>query len=136
MFTRGAQGLCKSERLTGKKQIELLFEGSGSKSMSAWPVRMVYLKTDRASDDVQAKILVSVSKRHFKHAVDRNRIKRQMREAYRLNKQQLLNILAQTPDKCLLMALMWMSDEHKDSEEVSSKVCSLLQRLTEKLSAQ
>ncbi len=74
----------KHEKLKSKKGIEQLF--SEGKSISAYPLRLVYLKNSET-----LKVGVSVSKRNFKKAVDRIRIKRLLREAYRLNKQQLLD---------------------------------------------
>lgn len=78
----------KLEKLKSKKKIEQLFlEGS---SVTAFPLRLMYLQTS-FKDGANIKIGVSVSKRNFKKAVDRNRIKRLMREAYRLNKNSYFN---------------------------------------------
>ena len=73
------------ERIKSKKQLETLFGGGRSRSMAAFPVRLVYMTQDNDGTTPQMMMMVSVSKRHFKHAVKRNRAKRQMREAYRLN---------------------------------------------------
>lgn len=73
----------KRDKLKSKKLIEQLF--TEGRSVSVFPLRLVYLKTS-FSDDVVLKTGVSVSKRHLKNAVDRNRVKRLMREAYRINK--------------------------------------------------
>ncbi|NCO64584.1 MAG: ribonuclease P protein component [Flavobacteriales bacterium] len=73
----------KKEKLKSKKLIDALFVKG--QSVSAYPLRLVYMPTT-FSEDVLFKTGVSVSKRIFKHAIDRNRIKRLMREAYRLNK--------------------------------------------------
>ena len=70
------------EKLKSKKLIDLLFDKG--KSVAANPIRMIYYKEDTARQMPQ--VLFSVSKRNFKRAVDRNRIKRQMREVYRLHK--------------------------------------------------
>ena len=83
--------LRKPERLNRKKIIERMFAG-GSRSFSLFPLRVVYLPVPDL--EAQAAILVSVSKRRFKRAVKRNRVKRQIREAYRLNKHLLLPALA------------------------------------------
>lgn len=78
----------KKEKLKSKKLIEQLFiEGQ---SVSAFPLRLVYMPTS-FEDDVMLKTGVSVSKRNFKNAVDRNRIKRLLRESYRLNKAAYFN---------------------------------------------
>lgn len=81
----------KQEKLKSKKLIEQLF--AEGQSVSAFPLRLVYLGTT-FDDAVIAKTGVSVSKRHFKKAVDRNRIKRLLREAYRLNKASFFNNLS------------------------------------------
>ena len=73
----------KQERIVSQKLIDELFSGTGSHSMAAFPVRMVCLLRERPQDAPSAQVLVSVSKRRFRHAVDRNRAKRQIREAYR-----------------------------------------------------
>lgn len=80
----------KKEKLKSKKLIDLLF--SEGKSVSAFPLRLVYLPTT-FEDDIFAKTGVSVSKRNFKTAVDRNRIKRLLREVYRLNKAHYFNTI-------------------------------------------
>ena len=98
----------------------MLFGGGGSLSMAAFPLRVVYTIKERARADVPAQLLVSVSKRHFKHAVDRNRVKRQIREAYRQNKQLLCDAIPET--KQVVMALMWLADEHYSTQEVEKRV--------------
>ena len=76
----------KSERLCSRKAIEALFAG-GNRAFSAFPLRVVYRVIPQVpSPSLSPQVLISVSKRHFKHAVDRNRAKRQIREAWRLNR--------------------------------------------------
>jgi len=78
----------KKEKLKSRKLIGELFEKG--QSVSVFPLRLIYLSIP-FDDGVMAKTGVSVSKRQFKSAVDRNRIKRLMREAYRLNKASYFN---------------------------------------------
>ena len=122
-----------------RKLIDRLFVGGGSKSMSCFPLRLVFMVLDHndealenngANADVaDAQMLVSVPKRCFKHAVDRNRVKRQVREAYRRHRD-----LYENPEgKYLAMAFIWLDHQHHDSAEVEEKVVGLLRRLGEKL---
>jgi len=111
--------------------METLFGGNGSHRLAAFPLRAVYIRKERAQDDAPVQVLVSVSKRHFKHAVDRNRVKRQVREAYRKNKQVLYESLPPTDQ--LLLAFIWLSDGHRSSSEVEKRVVGLMQRIAEKL---
>ena len=123
--------LRKPERLSRKKIIEKLFAG-GSRSFSFFPLRVVWLPVEELN--VQASLLVSVSKRRFKRAVKRNRVKRQIREAYRLNKQPLLEALAEK-DLRLALAFIYLSDELTDSAVIAEKMKIALARIVEKVSA-
>lgn len=123
--------LRKPERLSRKKIIEKLFAG-GSRSFSIFPLRVVWLPVEELN--VQASLLVSVSKRRFKRAVKRNRVKRQIREAYRLNKQPLLEALAEK-DLRLALAFIYLSDELVDSTVIAEKMKIALVRIVEKVSA-
>lgn len=123
--------LRKPERLSRKKIIEKMFAG-GSRSFSIFPLRVVWLPVEEL--DVPASLLVSVSKRRFKRAVKRNRVKRQIREAYRLNKQPLLEALAEK-DLRLALAFIYLSDELVDSTVIAEKMKIALVRIVEKVSA-
>ena len=120
--------LCKRERMVSQRLIDTLF--SGSHSMAAFPLRAVYYYKERAQGSAPAQLLVSVPKRHFKHAVDRNRVKRQVREAYRHHKTALYNRLPEGQQ--LLIAFVWLSDEHFPTHVVEQRVVSLMNRVAEK----
>ena len=126
-----ANTLHKVERLDKKKIIEKMFAG-GSRSFSVFPLRVVYLPVEELEAD--ASILISVSKRRFKRAVKRNRVKRQIREAYRVNKHELLNILEER--KCrLAIAFIYLSDQLVESSIIEDRMRIALVRITEKMAA-
>lgn len=122
--------LRKKERMVSRKLIDKLFEGNGQ-SMAAYPLRVVYMMKGRTQYDAPLQILVSVPKRHLRHAVDRNHVKRQLREAYRLHKDILYNALP--AGQQLLLAFVWLSDSHLTTPQVEQRVTSLLQRIAERL---
>ena len=121
----------KQERIVSGKLIETLFGKGDSQSLAAYPLRAVYLQTERQEGHAPVQILISVPKKRFKHAVDRNRVKRQVREAYRLHKQPLWEAIPD--DKQLAIAFIWLSDKHCPTSEVEKRVVSLLRRIAEKL---
>lgn len=89
-FVKMRNTLGKQERLKSKKLIEKLYaEGD---SVKTFPLRMVYVQTAHTSD-FPCQVGVSVAKKNYKLAVDRNRLKRLMRETYRLQKQIVYNNL-------------------------------------------
>lgn len=129
--------LSKWERICSRTLLEKLFTGGKSKSFSVFPLRVVYLLTDQPDGDLQheasVKMMVSVSKRHFKRAVKRNRVKRQVREAYRLNKEIVVSSMADSPNRQLLLGFIWMSDELHDTDTVERSMQVLLKRVADKL---
>ena len=122
--------LSKEERICSKKLINELFTGNG-RSMTAFPLRVVFMKRTIVDDQPRAAMLVSVPKRYFKHAVDRNRAKRQLREAYRLQKHQLVEALPN--DKTLHIAFIWLSDRPVPSHIVSARMEVALRRIRENI---
>ncbi len=122
----------KAEHLCLRNDIEKLFT-AGSKSAAAYPLRMVYRIVDH-NDGPAVKVLLSVPKRKLRHAVDRNRAKRQLREAYRKHKHSLI---ASLPHKTgLHIGFLWLADKPVESSVVEKKVIQLLARLEENLQSQ
>ena len=117
----------KEERIVSNLLIETLFEKGNSQSLSAYPLRAVYLRTEHREECAPVQLLISVPKKKFKHAVDRNRVKRQIREAYRKNKA----LLEGTVDEgqMLLIAIIWLSDKHYATNEVEKRVINLLKKM-------
>lgn len=121
--------LSKEERICSKKLINELFTGNG-RSMTAFPLRAVFMKRTIVDDQPRAAMLVSVPKRYFKHAVDRNRVKRQVREAFRRNKSIITQNLTDDHE-AVAMAFVWLTDEKYPSSEVENRMVRLLTRISE-----
>lgn len=123
----------KNERIVSQKQIDELFAGDGSHSRAAFPIRVVYVVGERKEGQPPAQVLISVPKRRFRHAVDRNRVKRQIREAYRLNKQLLIDAIPS--EKNVSIAFVWLSDKHIPSVEIENRVKSLLAHIAQRVNS-
>ncbi|WP_101450811.1 ribonuclease P protein component [Aquimarina sp. MAR_2010_214] len=113
----------KKEKLKSKKEIELLF--SEGKSISKYPVRLVYRRSN-FEENIKIKAGVSASKRNFKKAVDRNCIKRLMRESYRKNKY----IVPNTTHQFTFMFL-FLGKEMPEYSLIESKIKGILQKFVE-----
>ncbi len=118
------QTLTKAERLRSRKTISLLFEKG--KAISIHPVKMVWMQTAN-KEGVILQFGVTVPKKNFKRAVDRNRLKRQMREAMRKNKLQLKNFLEEKNKPCALL-LVFTGKEAVPYKEIEDKIIVILQR--------
>ena len=114
----------KKERLCSRKILSELFEKG--KSVHYFPVRMVWMELEK-ENDILAKVALSVSKKSFKKAVDRNRIKRQMREAYRKNKWSLQNY-CEIHEVTLAILFIFTGKELPNYNEVEAKIILSLER--------
>lgn len=128
--------LKKTERLNSKAVIEKLFAG-GNGSNAVFPLRVVFMpiKNDDAPEsmkDAPASILVSVPKKRFHHAVDRNRMKRLVREAYRTNKDIIWPVLEGKEYK-LAIAFICITDKMPSFMQVNKSVKKALIRISEKI---
>jgi ribonuclease P protein component len=111
----------KTEKLKSQKAIDLLF--SEGKSVSKYPLRLVYKKMEMYQEE-RLKFGVSVSKKYFKHAVDRNYYKRVLRETYRLNKHLFVEKLS---DKYAIM-FFYQTKDRLDYHEINTKTIQLLEK--------
>ncbi len=120
--------LGKKERLKSRKLIDQLFKEG--KSFNQFPYRVYYLfpqtKASTLKDSLQ--FGVGVSTRNFKHAVDRNRIKRLTREAYRLQKAPFQELL-QSKQLVIALFFIYTGKELPAYEVVSEKIAVILNRL-------
>jgi ribonuclease P protein component len=122
----------KEERLCSKSLIDKLFH-SGS-SFIVYPFRMVYkLDTDISITNRGVQVIISVAKKRFRRAHDRNRIKRLMREVYRLEKGTLLYPYIKSNDLTLLLAIQYVGKEELPFELLSSKMKKGIEQLVHEL---
>lgn len=115
----------KTEKLKSKITIDLLF--SKGKSVSKFPLRLVYVESDYGileGSDQKIKMGVSVSKKYFKNAVDRNYFKRVLRETYRLNKHLLVDNL----EKPYAFMFFYQTKERLSYEEINTKTIQLFEK--------
>lgn len=118
--------LPKRERLCSKTLIDHLFLDRSQKKKE-WPIKVVYQVVERKNeDDASLEVLFSVSKRHFKRAVKRNFVKRQLREGFRKHRFVLDEVLEIQPKAKLLMAFIWMDAKLHATEEVGEAMAQLM----------
>lgn len=114
----------KAERLKSRKLIEAVFEGG--KTFKSGPLRLRVLE-NKVSDHHQAAF--AVPKRNFRLAVQRNKIKRQLREAYRLHK----HLLSKNSGRKFAMVFLYISKEVPDYALLEKNVSGLLKQLTDEM---
>lgn len=122
-------GFPKREHLKSKSAIDNLY-ANGS-SVTAFPLRAVFLSSSAEPGTPTAVILISVAKRRFRQAVDRNLMKRRIREAYRLNKQPFIDEL-QKRSKQIAVAILYIDNRHSSTQFLQRKMQKLLSAIIEK----
>lgn len=113
------------EKLKSRTLINQLF--SEGKSVSKYPLRLVYAEVNDLQD-TNIKIGVSVSKKHFKKAVDRNYFKRILRESYRLNKDLLHNV---SKERNFVFMILYQTKDSLSFQEVNDKTIALFKKFIE-----
>lgn len=110
----------KKEKLKSKKTIDLLF--TKGKSVSKYPLRLVYVPIFDSEEKL--KFGVSVSKKYFKNAVDRNYFKRILRECYRLNQ----HLIHDNLDKPYAFMFFYQTKERHSYQEINEKTIQLFEK--------
>lgn len=117
----------KHEKLKSKKLIEKLF--TEGQTVSSYPLRLVFIGTV-FEDSTLVKTGVSVSKKHFKNAVDRNRIKRLLREAYRLNKNNYFN----NNTTAYAFMILYIGNKNPNYQEINTAMLHLFKKFSKAIS--
>ena len=129
-ITGKSQGFPKREHLVSRRTIDKLYtEGH---RLRVYPYNIAWIPVD--DSDVACQLLIVVPKRRFKHAVDRNRMKRLTRECYRKRKESLLQLLG---DKRLSIALslVYVGNELTPYDDLAERMNKLIARLETEVSA-
>jgi ribonuclease P protein component len=121
--------LPKSERLCLKNDIHRLFDSGFS--FIAYPLRILYLSESTVSQ-AGVKVLTSVSKKRFKKAVHRNRIKRLIDETYRLNNSKLKSVVSRN-EKRLHIAFIYISNDLPACKDVETNMMKAMKILENKM---
>jgi ribonuclease P protein component len=120
----------KEERLCNKKLIDQLYHNGSS--FLCYPFKVSWAITTE-HQEFPAQVLFSVSKKRYKKAVDRNLIKRRIREAYRLHKQAYLYSLLSDTDKCIIFSIGFIGKEIASYDFIEKKLLKMLSQLYEQV---
>lgn len=123
----------KDERLKSRKLIGQLFE-EGS-SFFCYPFKIVYIKTDVPIQNYPCKTAISVSKRLFKNAPDRNKVKRLFRETFRKQKRSLYDALNLTESNLHIVMWIYVGKKIPEYEELFNQTGKGIEKLTQTLSS-
>jgi ribonuclease P protein component len=116
----------KEDRLPSGKQLDELFKQG--KSFTVFPFKVIWMQY-ASEKKVPAQLLITVPKRNYKKAVDRNLLKRRIREAYRLNKSLLLSGVSEKKSS-LILGLVYIAPKALSFADIQEKIILILQRLT------
>lgn len=117
------------EHLKSKKIIERVY--AGGTSVTSFPLRAVFFELLPEEQEPTATILISVAKKRFRHAVDRNLVKRRIREAYRTSKHTFIEALENNGKK-IAVAILYLDTRHSSTAFIKRKMEKLLEGIVKK----
>ncbi|MBO7239203.1 MAG: ribonuclease P protein component [Bacteroidaceae bacterium] len=117
------------EHLKSKKVIEQLYANGAS--VTTYPMRAVFIEQPQEEQEPRAVILINVAKKRFRHAVDRNLIKRRIREAYRTSKHPFVEAL-ENNNKKIAVAIIYIDNKHNSTAFIKKRMAKLLESILTK----
>lgn len=117
------------EHLKSKKVIEQVY--ANGTSVTSFPLRAVFIEQPQEGEEPTAAILINVAKKRFRHAVDRNLVKRRIREAYRTSKHPFIESL-QNKGKKMAVAIIYIDNKHNSTAFIRKKMARLLEGILAK----
>ena len=114
------------EHLKSKSAIEQVYANGAS--VTSFPMRAIFVEQPQEAQDPTAAILINVSKKRFRHAVDRNLIKRRIREAYRTSKHPFIEALEKCGKK-MAVAIIYIDNKHNSTAFIRKKMAKLLESI-------
>ena len=117
------------EHLKSKSVIEQLYAKGAS--VTVFPLRAVFIEQAQEQQEPVAAILINVAKKRFRHAVDRNLVKRRIREAYRTSKHPFVEALENNGKK-MAVAMIYIDNKHNSTVFIRKKMARLLESILTK----
>ena len=114
------------EHLKSKKVIEQVYANGAS--VTSFPLRAVFIEQPVETQEPTAAILINVAKKRFRHAVDRNLVKRRIREAYRTSKHPFVEAL-ENKGKKMAVAILYIDTRHNSTAFIKRKMEKLLESI-------
>ena len=121
------------EHLKSKSAIEQVY--ANGTSVTSFPMRAIFIDQQQETQEPTAAILINVSKKRFRHAVDRNLVKRRIREAYRTSKHQFVERLENNGKK-MAVAILYIDTKHNSTSFIRRKMEKLLDSIINKAGIQ
>lgn len=117
------------EHLKSKSTIEQVYANGAS--VTSYPLRAIFIEQPLQAQEPTAAILINVSKKRFRHAVDRNLVKRRIREAYRTSKHPFVEALDNCGKK-MAVAIIYIDNKHNSTAFIRKKMTRLLESILTK----
>ena len=114
------------EHLKSKSAIEQIY--ANGTSVTSFPMRAIFVEQPQEAQGPTAAILINVSKKRFRHAVDRNLVKRRIREAYRTSKHPFIEALEKCGKK-MAVAIIYIDNKHNSTAFIRKKMAKLLESI-------